>query len=126
MLMQMLSSGGLHILSDGLRQADEDNPRGYFEFEPVKSLFQDSQWLFDARGKAVKIILPLLAALPSSLPCRVILCERDIEEVLDSQDKMRRRGSPTAPQRRAQLKNEYGRMVVRAKAMLKRRPSTQM
>ena len=44
-LMQMLAAGGLDILSDGLREADEDNPRGYFEFERVKKLRSDSKWL---------------------------------------------------------------------------------
>ena len=32
MLMQMLAAGGLAILTDGLRQADADNPRGYLGF----------------------------------------------------------------------------------------------
>ena len=87
-LMQMLAAGGLDILSDGLRHADEDNPRGYLEFEPVKKLLKDSTWLFEARGRAIKIVAPLLAALPAGLPCRVILSERDLDEVLDSQQRM--------------------------------------
>ena len=45
MIMQMLEAAGIPILSDGLRAADEDNPRGYFEFEPVKGLFSDNKWL---------------------------------------------------------------------------------
>ena len=71
MLMQMLAAGGMGVVSDGLRAADEDNPRGYFEFEPVKNLLKDSKWLFEARGRAIKIVVPLLGALPdgSSLPC---------------------------------------------------------
>ena len=36
LMMQMLSAGGLPALTDDLREADESNPRGYFEFEPVK------------------------------------------------------------------------------------------
>jgi hypothetical protein len=78
MLMQMLAAGGMRVLSDGLREADEDNPRGYLEFEPVKNLAKDSKWLFEGRGKAVKIVAPLLAALPPGLACRVILSERDL------------------------------------------------
>lgn len=128
MLMQMLAAGGLSILSDELRPADEDNPRGYLEFEPVKNLLASSKWLFEARGRAVKIVLPLLAALPAGLACRVILCERDLDEVLDSQDTMLRRSNhPTAtPQRRKQLKDEYAGAVTRAKAMLRRRPATEL
>jgi predicted AlkP superfamily phosphohydrolase/phosphomutase/tetratricopeptide (TPR) repeat protein len=128
MLMQMLAAGGMSILSDGLRESDEDNPRGYLEFEPVKNLLKDSKWLFEARGRAVKIVAPLLAALPPGLACRVILCERDLEEVLDSQDRMlRRRHRPVpTPERRRMLKDEYARMLGRVKAMLTRRPDTQL
>ena len=56
MIMQMLAAGGLPVLSDGVREADEDNPRGYLEFEPVKKLFSNSAWFKDAKGKAVKIV----------------------------------------------------------------------
>jgi hypothetical protein len=37
-MMQMLSAGGMPVLSDGQRSADANNPRGYYELEPVKSL----------------------------------------------------------------------------------------
>ena len=129
MLMQMLAAGGMGILSDGLRVADEDNPRGYLEFEPVKNLLKDSQWLFEGRGKVIKILVPVLAALPTDLACRVILIERDLEEVLDSQQRMLvRRNQPLAatPERRRMLKEEYVRTLDRVKEMLRRRPATQL
>jgi len=129
MLMQMLAAGGMGILSDGLREADEDNPRGYFEFEPVKNLLKDSTWLFEGRGKAIKIVAPLLAPLPSGLACRVILCERDLEEVLDSQERMlvrRNQALSSKSERRRMLKGEYVRTLDRVKAMLTRRPDTQL
>ena len=129
MLMQMLAAGGMEVLSDGLREADEDNPRGYFEFEPVKNLLKDSKWLAEGRGRAVKIVAPLLAALPPQLAHRVILCERDLDEVLDSQERMlvrRNQALLATPERRRMLKDEYARMVDRMKAMLMRRPYTQL
>ena len=129
MLMQMLAAGGMHVLSDGLRAADEDNPRGYLEFERVKNLLKDSKWLFEGRGKAVKIVAPLLAALPPNLPCRVILTERDTEEVLDSQERMlahRQQLRATTTERRRMLKEEYSRTLGRMKAMLAQRPDTQL
>lgn len=130
MLMQMLAAGGVPVLADDSRAADEDNPRGYLEFEPVKKLLRDSQWLAGARGKAVKIVAPLLAALPPGLPCRVILCERDLDEVLDSQGRMLRRRDPAArsetPERRRMLKAEYRRTLDRVRAMLARRAGTQL
>jgi hypothetical protein len=128
MLMQMLAAGGMQVLSDGLRQADEDNPRGYFEFEPVKNLRKDSGWPCQGRGKAVKIVAPLLAQLPRDLPCRVILCERNLDEILDSQERMlARRNQPAAtPARRQMLKHEYLRILGRIKVMLAERPRTQL
>jgi predicted AlkP superfamily phosphohydrolase/phosphomutase/tetratricopeptide (TPR) repeat protein len=128
-MMQMLAAGGMDVLSDGLRAADEDNPRGYLEFEPVKSLLKDSTWLLEQRGRAIKIVAPLLAALPPGLACRVILMERDLEEVLDSQQRMLvRRNQPLAatPERRRMLKDEYARTVARVEALLTRRPATQL
>ena len=125
LMMQMLAAGGMSILTDEWRAADEDNPRGYLEFEPVKNLLNDAKWLFEARGKAVKIVAPLLAALPPGLPCRAILCERDLDEVLDSQERMlERRSHPTAatPERRRMLKDEYRRILARVKATLAARP----
>jgi len=129
LLMQMLAAGGIGVLSDEVRAADEDNPRGYLEFEPVKSLLKDSKWLFGARGRAIKIVAPLLVALPPGLACRVILCERDLDEVLDSQERMLQRRNPlqaTPPERRRMLKGEYVRMLARAEAMLARRPGTRL
>ncbi len=89
-MMQMLQAGGLPLLSDGLRLADENNPRGYLEFEPVKRLRADHSWLPQARGKAVKIIHLLLRELPldGSLAYRIIFMRRPIEEVIASQSVM--------------------------------------
>ena len=38
MAMSMLEAGGLEIVTDGVRVADEHNPRGYYEYERVKTL----------------------------------------------------------------------------------------
>jgi tetratricopeptide (TPR) repeat protein len=128
MLMQMLSAAEYPILSDGLREADEDNPRGYLEYEPVKNLLKDNRWLLEGCGKAIKIVAPLLSALPPRLPCRIILSERDLDEVLNSQDRMlERRGKPVAtPERRRLLRDEYARTLDRVKAWLSRRPYTRL
>jgi hypothetical protein len=129
MLMQMLAAGGVPVMSDGLREADEDNPRGYLEYEPVKNLLRDASWLEAGRGKAIKIVAPLLGAVPAGLPCRVIFVERDVEEVLDSQARMiERRGEKIedTPARRALLKIEYAKTVARVKAMLAQRAGTRV
>jgi len=96
--MQMLSAGGVTVLTDGERAADEDNPRGYLELEQVKKIKQDVSWLPAARGKAVKMISQLVFELPPSERYRVIVMQRDLEEVLASQEKMLARlGRPIMP-----------------------------
>src|SRR5246500_1454040 len=38
LMMQMIVAGGIPALTDGPRTADENNPKGYFEWEPAKTL----------------------------------------------------------------------------------------
>jgi hypothetical protein len=96
MMMKMLEAGGLTPLTDNIRTADEDNPKGYYEFERVKELEKDTEWLPDARGKYVKVISMLLRHLPSEYEYDVIFMRRKMEEILASQRKMliRRGESP--------------------------------
>ena len=93
LMMQMLHAGGLPALSDGQRTADENNPRGYFEYEPVKRLRSDSSWLPQARGHVVKIIHLLLRdlRLDGSLQYRIVFMQRPLDEVLSSQRAMLQR-----------------------------------
>ena len=89
MMMRMLAEGGLSILTDELRRADDDNPNGYFELEVVKQLREgDSTWLKDAHGKVVKVISSLLEFLPQENHYKIIFMERDSRETLASQKKM--------------------------------------
>ncbi len=88
MMMQMLEAGGINVLTDGLRTADEDNLKGYFEYEKVKALKTDQSWLPEAGGKAVKIISELLKYLPDTHTYRIIFMRRAMEEVLASQRQM--------------------------------------
>ncbi len=90
MAMKMLEAGGLKITTDGEREADADNPRGYYEDERVKNLAKatDKSWLRASRGRAVKVISFLLKDLPPNLNYRVIFMRRDLSEVLASQRKM--------------------------------------
>lgn len=87
LMMQMLRAGGIAPLQDDLRAADDSNPRGYFEFDPVKRLRADNTWLGNARGHAVKIIHLLLRELPlgAGMQYRVVFMQRPLDEVLASQ-----------------------------------------
>lgn len=96
-MMQMLSVGGVPVLTDDIRASDQDNLNGYFEFEPVKTIRSDSSWLEGARGKAVKIIYALLTDLPTSYEYRLIFMHRNLQEIVRSQDVMlARRGEQRA------------------------------
>lgn len=97
LVMQMLAAGGLAVLSDGARAPDEDNPRGYFEWEPVKRLPREPALIAAAEGKAVKVVSSLLWALSPDREYRVIYVERPLEEVAASQAVMLRRRGAQGP-----------------------------
>jgi len=89
MMMKMLESAGLEILTDNLRAADENNPKGYYEFERVKKLKAgDFDWLWMAQGKVVKVISALLEYLPNRYQYKIIFMRRNMDEVLSSQRQM--------------------------------------
>jgi hypothetical protein len=89
LMMNMLAAGGMEVLTDRLRVADDDNPVGYFELEEVKKLINgEHSWLARANGKAVKVISTLLPYLPDEYRYRIIFMRRAIEEVLASQRTM--------------------------------------
>jgi hypothetical protein len=87
-MMAMLGAGGIPALTDGVRGADEDNRRGYFEYEPVKRLGVDGAWVERARGRAVKVVIPLVRSLPAGFGYRVVLMSRSLGEVAASQRAM--------------------------------------
>ena len=88
LLMSMLQAGGLPCLTDQQRPADEHNPRGYFEHSRVLKLAEGSDWLREHRGKAVKILYRQLELLTPDLPARILLMERNLDEVVLSQQRM--------------------------------------
>ena len=105
--------------------ADEDNPRGYFELEAVKKGAADLSWVAQAREKAVKVVAPLVNALPPGHRYRVVFVERAVEDVLASQGKMIARrsadgtvGVEDTPGRRGRLRGEYQRILARTKKAL--------
>ena len=97
LMMQMLAAGGLPVLSDGERKADEDNPRGYYEWERIKLLPRDPACIAEAEGKVVKVISQLLFTLPRGRDYRIIFMERPLAEVVASQAEMIQRRGTTGP-----------------------------
>jgi len=94
MMMRMLAAGGMPVVTDNIREANEDNPNGYFELEKIKELDKDDTWLKNEKGKAIKAIAALLPQLPRNIFYYVIFMQRDMDEILASQRKMlERRGT---------------------------------
>lgn len=88
MMMKMLEAAGIPPVTDNIRTADEDNPKGYYELEKVKELKNDASWVSEARGKVVKVISALLQDLPGDVEYRVVFMRRNMQEILDSQRQM--------------------------------------
>ncbi len=90
MTMKMLHAGGMPLVTDHAREADEDNPKGYFEDERVKDLADmvEKGWLRNARGHVIKVVSSLLQYLPADNFYRVVFMRRNLHEVLASQAKM--------------------------------------
>ncbi|MEM7394470.1 MAG: tetratricopeptide repeat protein, partial [Verrucomicrobiota bacterium] len=121
MVMQMLEAGGVEILTDGVREADEDNPRGYYEYEAAKRLQTDRLWMSDAVDKGIKIIVQLLPYLPRIFRYRVLLIHRDLDEVVESQTAMlERQGEDGAQLSPAALKQVFAQQLERIQSGLRR------
>jgi hypothetical protein len=125
MMMKMLEAGGIPPLTDELRSADKDNPKGYYEFERVKKLDEgDTAWLEEAQGRAVKVISALLKHLPPDYQYKVIFMERKIEEILASQKQMLvRRGEAPDSVGDDKLKDLFGKHLEQVQAWLDEQPN---
>ncbi|MFH1463577.1 MAG: sulfotransferase family protein [Pseudomonadota bacterium] len=129
MMMKMLDAAGFAIMTDGQREADIDNPKGYFEDERVKDLEKspDKAWVMDARGKVLKVISFLLKDLPDENSYRIIFMRRDIDEVIASQNKMiHRLGTEDTAATDAEVKKLYQRHLVQVKALVEKKPNMAM
>jgi hypothetical protein len=102
LMMRMLAAGGLTVVTDGVRIADQDNPFGYFELERVRSLATDSAWLSAARNQVVKVISPLVPLLPREFKYQVLFMRRDLDEILASQARMLEHRGESGPAADAQ------------------------
>jgi hypothetical protein len=89
MMMKMLEAGGLPVLKDKKNPSTNDNPGGAYAYEPTKTIPKDASFLEKADGKVVKIVSYYLTCLPKEYHYKIIFMERDIDETLVSQQKMK-------------------------------------
>lgn len=123
-MMQMLQMGGADILTDGKREADISNPKGYYELESVKSMAQNADWLKGINGKTIKIISHLLPYLPPENEYKIIFMERDISEVMMSQQKML--GKSAKDGYPVMLSKTLTEQVIKIKKWLERQPNIEV
>jgi len=97
LMMQMLAAGGVPLMTDGQRAANEDNPEGYFEWEPLRQLRRNPRLIEQTEGKAVKVVSMLLPVLPRNHRYKVIFMRRPAREIVASQAKMLARSGRSAP-----------------------------
>jgi hypothetical protein len=127
MMMKMLAAGGLEPLTDNIRAADEDNPKGYFEFERVKQIESDKAWLEEARGRVVKLISALLRHLPPSYNYKVVFMRRAMPEILASQRQMLiRRGEPADAVPDDKMAAMFNKHVAQVEAWLAAQPNIEV
>jgi hypothetical protein len=87
-MMQLFEAANASIATDSLRREDENNPKGYYELEAVKGIVKNNAFLKELDGKTIKIVAPLVTFIDLSLEYRVIFMLRDLDEVVQSQEKM--------------------------------------
>ena len=127
MMMKMLEVGGIPPLTDEIRSADRDNPKGYYEYERVKKLDEgDTEWVEQAQGKAVKVISALLKYLPQDYTYKVVFMLRNMDEVLASQRQMLvRRGEPTDSVSDEELTELFRKHLAQIQAWIDEQPNAE-
>ena len=90
LMMQILRAGMVPIFFDESRKPDDNNPKGYYELEGgkiINSLMNNTFPMSSCSGKFIKITAFGLTFLPPGC-YKIIYMERDLDEVLDSMEKM--------------------------------------
>lgn len=128
MMMKMLDAAGVPIMTDAVRTADEDNPKGYYEYERVKDLEKetDKSYVKEGRGKALKVISWLLKDLPDENAYKIIFMRRDLNEVIASQNKMIQRRGEVDNSDDAMMKDAYLNHLASVRILSRKRDNFEM
>lgn len=132
MMMKMLDGAGLPIMTDEIRQADVDNPKGYYEYERVKDLEkemnagQDRAWVREGRGKVLKVISFLIKSLPDDNFYRIVFMRRDLDEVLASQNKMLVHRGEENPADDKTMTEAYLNHLAAVRILVRKRPNMEL
>jgi len=122
LMMQMLRAGGMELMTDGKRIADEDNPEGYWEWEDIKNLPKRPLLIEQAFGKATKVISALLPSLPVKHKFKIIFMTRPVQEVVASQWQMLEHKGTSPKTERAHLETSQQKHALDMLAVLLKHP----
>lgn len=123
LMMQMLDKGGVEILQDHNREADISNPKGYYEYDPVMSLYKDNSWLHKGQDKAIKVVAPLLKSIDTKYRYKIIFMKRDLNEVIQSQQKMLGKSDAVFP---VKIYNEFQKLLSNVIVWNKKEPGVEI
>jgi hypothetical protein len=127
MMMRMLKSGGMDVVTDNIRQGDEDNPHGYYEYEKVKSIQDNASWLEDMQGKVFKMVSMLLFHLPPDTNYRLVFMKRNLKEVISSQSRMLiRTGKDTELENADEMEILYTKHLREVEEWVERQPNIEV
>ncbi len=126
LMMQMLKAGGLELMADGKRKADEDNLEGYWEWEEVKALKKNPRLIEQAEGKVVKVISALIPHLPPLHHYKIIFMKRPVDQVVASQWKMLERSGQDPKSTREYLMQTQETHVAQTLAQLRQRQDVEL
>jgi len=115
-------------MTDSIRTADIDNPKGYYEYERVKDLEKeaDKSYIKEGRGKVLKVISFLLKDLPDDNAYKIIFMRRDLNEVIASQNKMiKHRGEKDESDDRMMI-DAYMNHLAAVRILSRKRPNFEM
>jgi len=121
--MEMLEAGGMRVCCDAARPPDADNPRGYREWSRLAEARGLGSAMEDAVGAAVKVVIPRVFELPKGFAYDVLVVDRDLDEVGDSQEAMlRRQGKAIGAGDREAVEAGYRRWLDQMPALFARMP----
>lgn len=123
LMMQMLDKGGVEILQDHNREADISNPKGYYEYDPVMSLYKDNSWMHKGQNKAIKVVAPLLKSIDTKYRYKIIFMKRDLNEVIQSQQKMLGKSDAVFP---VKIYNEFQKLLSNVIVWNKKEPGVEI
>lgn len=126
LMMQMLHAAGVPTMTDERRAPDENNERGYFEWEDIKKLPQETRIIEKASGRAVKVISMLLPSLPRRHRFRILFMNRDLAAIAASQEKLRARLTPGGVTDRDAMIERLGEHRARILDLLEQTPTVEV